>query len=87
MKTSYFAIYDKKANTFGQLFPSHTHGTAERSFKESINNPDSPHGRYPDDFALYHILDLDDDIGQVIETFEPPQLVVQAIQLTSPQQA
>lgn len=81
MKIQYFAIYDKKANSFGQLFPSHTFGTAERSFKESMMNPDSPHGKYPDDFALYHILDYEDDTGIVIDSYEPPVLVVQAVQL------
>lgn len=81
MRTSYFAIYDKKSNTFGQLFPSATLGTAERSFNELLKNPDSVQSKYPDDFALYHVLDFDEDVGQVIETFEPPQLVVQASQL------
>lgn len=81
MKTSYFAIYDKKANSFGQLFPSNTHGTAERSFKDALDNPESPYGKYPDDFALYHIMDIDDESGYIIESFEPPRLVVQATQL------
>lgn len=81
MKISYFSVYDKKAMMFGQLFPSNTLGTAERSFQESVRNPESPHAKHPDDFALYHLLDIDDETGHVIESFEPPNLVVQASQL------
>lgn len=81
MKISYFAIFDVKANSFGQMFPSQTLGTAERAFSESVKNPDSPHAKHPDDFYLYHILDLDDDTGTVLATYEPPNLVVRATQL------
>lgn len=81
MKISYFAIYDKKSVSFGQVFPSNTPGSAERSFLDSIKNPDSVHGKYPDDFALYHIFDFDDDVGHVVTVHEPPLLIVQASQL------
>lgn len=83
MDISYFAIFDEKAESFGPLFPATTLGAAERSFRESISNPDSPHGKYPEDFALYRILDLDDSQGIVVETYEPPQLVVRASSLVS----
>lgn len=81
MKISYFAIYDDKGQSFGQMFPSQTLGTAERAFQESLNNPESIHAKHPEDFSLYHILDLDDDTGHVLESFEPPNLVVRATQL------
>lgn len=85
----YFAVYDKKANVFGQLFPSATYGTAERSFKDSITSSDSPHGKYPEDFALYFVADFDEasggfdfplnDSGQPV--FEPPRLICEATTL------
>lgn len=81
MKMSYFSIYDDKAQSFGQMFPSQTLGTAERAFSESIKNPESPHAKHPADFSLYHILDLDDETGHVLESYEPPNLVVRATQL------
>lgn len=83
MIVKYFSIWDKKAVTFGQMFPSHTLGTAERSFKDSMSNPDSPHSKYPDDFSLYLILEIDEDTGMVSQTYEPPQLVCHASDLTS----
>lgn len=78
MIVPYFAIYDEKAQIFGQVFPAPTPGAAERSLKESMSNPDSPHGKYPEDFALYRVFDFDDNQGIVVETYEPPQLVVRA---------
>lgn len=83
MDVKYFAVYDKKSNSYGQMFPSLSMGTAERSFHDSIKNPDSQHGKYPDDFALYYVLDFDDELGTVIKTNEPPQLVIEASALIS----
>lgn len=80
----YFAIFDEKAQLFGQLFPAPTHGAAERSLRESMTNPESPHGRYPEDFSLYHVLDFDEHEGKIIESFEPPRLVVRASALITP---
>lgn len=61
----YFAIRDKKAEIFGQVFPSTTFGTAERSFSESINSADSPHGKFPEDFALFYMFDLNEETGVI----------------------
>lgn len=78
MILKYFSVFDKKANLFGPVFSSHTLGSAERSLKESMSNPDSPHGKYPDDFSLYHLFDFDDETGLIVDTHEPPLLVVHA---------
>lgn len=84
MDIKYFAIFDSKAQMFGGVFPSHTLGSAERSLKESVSNPDSTHAKYPDDFSLYLLFELDDETGIISKTYEPPQLVVQASALVSP---
>lgn len=75
---SYYSIWDKKARQFGQLFPSNTPGTAERSFQDALRNPDAPYSRYPDDFALFVHFEFDDESGLVTNRHEPPQLVVEA---------
>lgn len=82
MIMKYFAVYDKKALSYGQLFPSNTLGTAERAFSESVRNPESPHNKHPGDFALYLIFDFDVDDGVVTKLYEPPQLVVEAAALS-----
>lgn len=83
MNMRYFSIYDKKARLFGQLFPSHTPGSAERALRESMGNSDSPHAKFPDDYALYEVLTLDDETGQLVETHHPPLLIVEASSLIS----
>lgn len=83
MIVKHFAIYDKKTLHYSQVFPSQTHGSAERSFKDSVNNPESPHHKYPEDFALYYLFDLDDESGQIVEAHSPPQLVTEASALVS----
>lgn len=81
MKISYFSIYDKKAMLFSQLFPSPTLGSAERSFQESINNPETSHHKYPSDYALYHCFDFDDSVASMIVSHDPPFFVVEGSQL------
>jgi len=63
MIVSYYSVKDKKANMYQPAFPSQTAGTAERSFSEAVNNPDTMIGKYPDDFALYRLFELNDESG------------------------
>ena len=77
MIIKYFSIYDKKAVQFGPVFSSHTPGSAERSFRDAMTNPDAPYGKYPDDFALYEIFEFDDEKGIIVSTHEPPLLLVE----------
>lgn len=79
----YYSIYDKKARTYGQLFPSNTPGTAERAFTDNVNNPDAMANKYPTDFALYHHGNFDDESGN-IEIIYPPHLIVEATALLKP---
>lgn len=83
MITKYFAIYDKKSQHYSQLFPAPTFGAAERSFRDLVSQPDSQHSKYPDDFALYYILELDDEEASVTSVASPPQLVTEASALVS----
>lgn len=81
MIVQYFAIWDKKARSYGQLFPSQTKGSAERSFADNVNQADSMANKYPDDFALYQICEFDDDIGVIVNKYEPPLLICEATTL------
>lgn len=83
MVSRYFSIYDKKARIYGQLFPSHTPGTAERSVRELMSNPETPMSKFPDDFALYEVFTFDDESGSILQTHEPPLLIVEASSLVS----
>jgi len=75
MIVNHYAIYDSKAQHYGQLFPSQTHGAAERLFSDSVNKPDSPHNAHPDDYSLYYIGEYDDDSGRFLTQDMPLKLV------------
>lgn len=78
MKIRHFSIYDKKAQTFGQVFPSHSFGTAERELKSAISNTETQIAKYPDDFALYYHFEFDGETGDISDLQVPPQLIVEA---------
>lgn len=81
MIVSYFSVWDKKARAFGQLFPSNTKGSAERSFADNVNSSDSTANKYPEDFTLFQICDFDDDSGSIANCYEPPLLICEATAL------
>jgi hypothetical protein len=83
MITSYFSVWDKKARAYAQLFPAVTAGAAERSFSEALKAPDSLLGKYPSDFCLYRVFDFDDDTGSVVNVFDPPMVICEALSLVS----
>lgn len=83
MKVHYVAVYDKKAQVFGQLFPANTLGSAERMFADTVNSGSNDNlvSKHPDDFALFHLFDFDDNNALLIDVNSPPRLVVEASQL------
>lgn len=74
-----FAIRDAKALAFGQPFFSQTKGTAIRSFQETVNDPNSPFHKYPDDYSLFEIGIFDDEKG-TIEALDIPQVIGNALE-------
>lgn len=75
-----FAIYDKKALHYGNLFPAPTLGAGERAFSDAIANTESQYNAHPDDYALYHLADYDDSSGS-IDPRLVPELVAEGIAL------
>lgn len=71
MRVKYFAVRDIKAAHYMQCFPSESAGTAERTFKEAIKDPNSLMSKYPEDFSLYQVFDFDDETGAVTPLDSP----------------
>lgn len=80
MEMKIFAIKDSKAGMFNSPFFQPTHGTAERSFKELLKDPQSFVSKYPEDYDLYYLGTYDDITGVVKP--EQPQHVVSGSQLS-----
>lgn len=81
MIIGYYSIWDKKARTYGQLFPSQTKGSAERAFADNVNTAESMANKYPDDFCLYQIFEFDDDTASIINVYDPPLVICEALAL------
>lgn len=80
MKLKAFSIRDTKAEVFNTPFFLKTHGEAERSFKNLLNDQQSMVSKYPEDYDLYYIGDYDQDSGQ-LGALDTPQHIVKAVQL------
>lgn len=80
MKTVVIAIRDQKANNFTQPFTAPSIGIALRSWGDQINDPKNAEldqARHPEDFAMWHIGEYDDNTGEMIPC-KPVQLAVAA---------
>lgn len=75
-----FAIRDIKTEVFDRPFPQKTHGEAERTFQQIVNDPQTYVSKHPDDFELYFLGTYDDHTGR-IDSLEIPQRVTQATSL------
>lgn len=60
-----FAIYDTKAEFYGQPFMARTHGDAIRSFTQAVNAGDSQLSKTPADYTLFCLAEYDDTTGEI----------------------
>lgn len=77
-KLQIFSVYDKKAVAYGNPFYYHQKGQAIRGFEDAVNEPTSPFGKHPEDFALFHIGEWDDTTG-VITPLKNPVPIEEAL--------
>jgi len=75
-----FAIRDLKAATYGQIISLPTRAVATRTFSEWTRNPDSFFAKYPHDFELFELGELDQVTGR-ITLLDTPDYVVRASDL------
>lgn len=69
------AVRDAKAEAFMQPFFAPTHGVAERSFVEALKSPETPMGKYPEDFALWCLGKFDEVSGVLVPEAQPVMMV------------
>lgn len=65
MKLFMVCIYDKRAQEFAPPMCQHTLGTAERTFTDLANDPQSPVNKHPEDYELWHVGHYDTEEGKV----------------------
>lgn len=83
MELKAFSIRDQKAEIFNTPFFQKTHGEAERSFRELVQDPKSMVHKYPDDYDLYYLGTYNDQNG-LISPVDTPQHVLKAAMVNAP---
>lgn len=70
-----FAIFDMKAERYGQPFLAQNTEVAVRSFRHSVNNPESQANSYPEDFVLFRLAKWSDITGEYENELSPVSVV------------
>lgn len=73
MKYEVFTVYDVKAEAYLLPFFMQNSNMAIRSFNDSLNNPETPFNRHPQDYTLFHIGYYSDRDG-IMESITPVSL-------------
>lgn len=60
MNVQIFAVFDSKAQTFGQPFFCINENIALRSWREAVNDPATQFCKYPEDFSLFQLGEFND---------------------------
>lgn len=81
MESNMYSIRDLKGQMYNPPFFQPTHGTAERSFRELIRDPQSLCHKYPADYELFFLGTFNDESGAV-KPLEIPQHIVSGTALT-----
>lgn len=69
-----FTVYDHKAKVFAQPFFSPQKGAAIRVFADTVNEPDHPFNRHPEDYVLFYLGDYDDSVARIEMVTSPEPL-------------
>jgi len=83
MQLEICSVYDIKADRYGTPIFAESQLTAQRSFVDVVNNPDSPLNKHPEDYRLFTLGFFDDEDGNV-ESYVKPVLLCTAIEVLTP---
>lgn len=81
-----YSVYDKRAQTFGQIMAMPTDAHAVRSFTQEVNREDSTNmlNQFPDDFSIHLVGEFNEDTGEL----KPERIkLLEAIAAKRPQEA
>lgn len=65
-----YALHDRKAKSFSSFHVERSDAAASRSFADAVMRPDSPLGKYAEDFELVSLCDVHDAYGDSFVGFE-----------------
>lgn len=59
------ALYDRAVQAHAPIMTVNTRGEAIRSFKDAVNDPQSPLYKHPTDYELYQIGTYNEETGEI----------------------
>lgn len=68
------AVRDRAVDAFSRPFFVPSVGAAVRSFRDEVNNPESPMNKHPEDYDLYELGAFDDESGD-LRSLDKPRMV------------
>jgi len=74
-------LYDKKAKSWGFIQTHPNLVSAERMLKEMMVSEQSQVSKYPEDFSLYAVADIDIQGSGLPEPYDKPMLIIHAEEL------
>lgn len=69
-----FAVYDQKGEVYSNPWYRTTKGLALRDFEASVNDPNHPFCKNPEDFTMFELGDYDDSKGKFTNLSTPISL-------------
>lgn len=64
------ALYDRATEAYAPVMTVHTRAEAIRSFRNEVNNPQSPLNQHPTDYELYKLGEYDEQTGHITANSE-----------------
>lgn len=61
-------LYDRATEAHAPVMTVNTRNEAIRSFREAVNDPNTPIYKNPTDFELYQIGTYNDQLGEIVAT-------------------
>ena len=81
-----YSVKDLKVGVYNPPMAQNTHGEAERTFSQVVNDKNTTINQFPADYVLCYVGDYDDLTGRMT-SLDVPQEIVGAVQLLRPNQA
>ena len=66
-----YAVYDIKADVYGQIFNLVNDDVAKRTLTPVVNNPEHNYGMFPEDYHLTKVGTYDDSTGIIQSDLKP----------------
>lgn len=80
MQLKMYSIRDSKTEIFNNPFFNHSHGEAERNFRDLVNDEKSMLFKYPEDYDLYYMGEYETTTGK-ISPIDSPAHMMKAVNL------